>query len=62
MKLLALAVASIVDANTNQGYTGQIVGSSQSREVDHIERGRQNQVEIHSGHIQQVIGCRQHID
>ena len=40
MKLLALAVASIVDANTNQGYTRQIIGSSQARVVDHIERGR----------------------
>jgi uncharacterized protein YjiS (DUF1127 family) len=40
MKLLALAVASIVDANTNQGYTRQYIGHSSAQVADHIERGR----------------------
>ena len=40
MKLLALAVASSVDANTNQGYTSQFIGHSSTKVADHIERGR----------------------
>ena len=40
MKLLSLAVASIVDANTNQGYTSQFIGHSSAQVADHIERGR----------------------
>ena len=40
MKLLSLAVASIVDANTSQGYTSQFIGHSSAQVADHIERGR----------------------
>jgi len=39
MKSLLLAVASIVDANTNQGYTSQFIGHSSAQVADHIERG-----------------------
>ncbi len=41
MKLISLAVASIVDANTNQGYTNQHFGHSPTKVADHIERGRE---------------------
>jgi uncharacterized protein YjiS (DUF1127 family) len=40
MKLLSLAVAGIVDANSNQDHTRQFVEYSPAQVSSHIERGR----------------------
>lgn len=54
MKLLTLAVASIVDANTHQGYTSQLIGHSPAHVADHIERGRRIRSKSAAGLISQL--------
>lgn len=40
MKLLTLAVASIVDANLNQGHTQHVIGYSSEKISAHLDQGR----------------------
>jgi len=45
MKLLSLAIASLVDANTNQGYTRQYLESSEEV-AGHVQRARSNRSRV----------------